>query len=160
VDVRTHPLPTANDLEDGMFLLKKLPDGSNQFRPQPFVQDSRENLEKLCKKMIKHYGKKFPYVENEWRDWVDNIAPKSDDALEYVISNPLHIPFLNSLFSKSTVDTEFYVSPKVVEKQKVPGYETTNSVVGSNRGKSSKYTTLNERLCIHNVCFVLLQRKM
>jgi hypothetical protein len=83
VEVHTHPLPTEDDPHDGMYILTGLPDGSKTFKPQPFVKDSRAKLVSLGKKMIKNYGSTFPGCKREWSDWVDNIAPQSDDACEY-----------------------------------------------------------------------------
>jgi hypothetical protein len=65
-------------------MMTGLPDGSKTFKPQPFVKDSRAKLVSLGKKMIKNYGSTFPGCKREWSDWVDNIAPQSDDACEYI----------------------------------------------------------------------------
>ena len=84
VEVHTHPSPTTDSPEDGMYLLVKLPDESNTFQPQAFVEDSRAKLVNLSRHVIKKYGNKFEELEDEWRHWVDNVAPQSDDACEHI----------------------------------------------------------------------------
>jgi hypothetical protein len=84
VEVNTHPSPTADSSEDGMYLLAKLPDGSKTFQPQAFVADSRAKLVSLSRHIIKKYGNTFEDLESDWSHWVDNIAPQSDDACEHI----------------------------------------------------------------------------
>jgi len=138
--VNTHPVIEKQGDIDGMYLLKSLTDGTRRFQPQPFVLGSRKELEKLVALTIRKFGD-VPGVQGEWEGWRDFMAPQSDDALEYCRENPLEIPFWDELFSGSPVDT---VTPLRAEKSDKSGnapaeFETTNSVLWSNRGQRSKY---------------------
>jgi hypothetical protein len=137
--VNTHPVIEKEGDVDGMYVLKSLPDGTKTFHPQPFVAGSRKELEKLVASTIKKFGD-MPGVRAEWEAWRDHIAPQSDDAAEWCRENPMKIPFLNELFSGSSVDTNTPVRPlpQIDRSELPPEYETTNSVLWSNRGNPSK----------------------
>ena len=136
---------------DGMYVLKALPDGKQEFHPQPFVKGSRIELEKLVEKTISKFGN-IPGIKMEWEAWRDFEAPQSDDAVEYCRLKPLNIPFWDQLFSGSPIDTNTSVKPVVIDiSEQSPEYETTNSVLWNNRGQPSK---LNSILC--TFCFVIL----
>ena len=141
VAVKTHPTPSKEGDPDGIYVLKYLPDGKRQFVPQPFNNGSRSELEKLVKKMIKSYGDKFPVVHEEWTAWLEHIAPKSDDANEFVRENPaaMRIPFWNELFSGSPINNEIVVRPHVPKDKAElpPELETTNSVISGIRKSRS-----------------------
>ena len=139
--VRTHPIVDQGGDVDGMYILTALPDGTKTFRPDAFVKGSRKELEKLAAAVIKKFGDTAG-VKLEWEAWRDYMAPQSDDAAEYCKENPLKIPFWNELFCGSLVDTSTPVRhPEKVDDSgdAPPMYETTNSVIWSNRGNPSMY---------------------
>ena len=79
----------------------------------------------------------------EWETWRDFEAPLSDDVVQYCKQKPLKIPFWNQLFSGSPVDTNTIIKPVVVDISELPPeYETTNSVLWSNRGQPSSCFTI------------------
>jgi hypothetical protein len=86
----------ANDIPEGMYILQSLP--VKDILPEAFVEGSRTHLEKVAAKMIKSYSVNFPHIAAEWKHFIDNIAPKSDDVNEYVKDHPLYIPFLKEAF--------------------------------------------------------------
>ena len=137
--VNTHPVIEKEGDVDGMYVLRALPDGSKAFQPQPFVAGSRKELEKLVELTVKKFWD-VKGVQAEWEAWRDHYAPQSDDATEWCRENPMKIPFLNELFSGSTVDTAGPVRPvaETDRSELPPEYETTNSVLWSNRGNPSK----------------------
>ena len=123
---------------DGMYVLKAVPDGTKVFHPQPFVMGSRKELDKLVEKTVSKFGN-MPGIKLECEAWRDFEAPQSDDAVEYCRHKPLKIPFWDQLFSGSPVDVSTNVRPIVTDlSDQQPEYETTNSVLWSNRGQPSK----------------------
>ena len=151
--VNTHPVIEKEGDIDGMYLLQSLPDGKRQFQPQAFVRESRKELEKLVAQTLRKFGDVL-IVRGEWESWRDFKAPQSDDALEYCRENPLVIPFWDVLFSGSPVDT---VTPLRAEKSDKTGnapaeFETTNSVLWSNRGRRSKYKRNGHKVIVFNIC--------
>ena len=136
--VNTHPMIEKDGDVDGMYVLKAVPDGTKVFHPQPFVMGSRKELEKLVEKTVSKFGN-MPGIKLEWESWRDFEAPQSDDAVEYCRDKPLKIPFWDQLFSGSPVDISTNVRPIVTDlSDQQPEYETTNSVLWSNRGQPSK----------------------
>ena len=142
VKINKHPLPEKDGDPDGMYILKSLPDGTKEFHPQPFIKGSRKELESLVKKMVKTFGHSIPGLKEEWEAWRDFIAPNSDDSTEFCARHPMHIPFKEELFSGSIVNLDQPTRPHVPKPrhEMPPEYETTNSVIWSNRGHRSKYT--------------------
>ena len=63
--VNTHPVIEKKGDIDGMYLLQSLPDGTRQFQPQPFVRESRKELEKLVALTLRKFGD-VPGVRGEW----------------------------------------------------------------------------------------------
>ena len=100
--VNTHPVVEKPGDTDGMYLLQSLPDGKRQFQPQPFVRDSRKELEKLVALTIRKFGK-VPRVRGEWEAWKDFKTPQPDDVLEYCREKSLEIPLWDKLFYESPV---------------------------------------------------------
>ena len=145
--VNRHPMPLQPGDPDGMYLLSSLPDGTTEFLPQPFIKGSRKHLETLVRKIGNEFNK-VPGVEKEWKHWMDHVAPKTDCATDFCRENPLQIPFWDELFSGSPVNTDTYVPPHVPKRRsgdEPSEYETTNSVIWSNRGEKSNYTFVYAR---------------
>ena len=146
VRVNSHPRMEKDGEIEGLYILRKLPDGTKQFLPQAFLEGSRKALEDLARNICgsKKYGN-IPGVSDEWIQWVNYVAPMSDDATEYCLQHPLVIPLKQELFSGSTVDVDVTVLPiRPAEKCDLPPeYETSNSVLWSNRGRKSKIDLVN-----------------
>ena len=146
VRVNSHPRMEKDGEIEGMYILRKLPDGTKPFLPQAFLEGSRKALEDLARNICgsKKYGN-IPGVRDEWIQWVNYVAPMSDDATEYCLQHPLVIPLKQELFSGSTVDVDVTVLPiRPAEKCDLPPeYETSNSVLWSNRGRKSKIDLVN-----------------
>jgi len=134
--VQTHPTPEKEGDPDGMFILRSLPDGTREFLPQPFIEGSRKHLETLVRRLTSEFGS-LPCVRYEWEHWRDHVAPLTDNANDYCNSFPLHIPFWEQMFSASPIDATQHINPRVPKPRhdESPLFETTNSVVWSNRGK-------------------------
>ena len=126
---------------DGIYILTSLPDGTREFVPQPFVEGSSNALTSLVGKLSKTFSNSMPHVKREWEAWLEFFAPKSDYADEYCKENPLVVLFWNELFCGGRVNTEIPIKPYVPrQKATQPAeYETTNSVVWSNRGQPCAY---------------------
>jgi hypothetical protein len=85
-------------------ILKSFPTGVIQ--PQPFVEGSRQKLEKVAAAVKMRHGHDFPGAALQWDEFLAN-APQSDDADEYVRNNPLFIPFAKELFGINTEDERY-----------------------------------------------------
>lgn len=145
IKVNAHPMIEKEGDVDGIYLLSKIPDGTKEFEPQPFIPNSRKDLEDLIDsaQLRKHWN--VPKVKEEWDTWQALKAPQSDDSVEHCMDHPLYVPFLNELFSGG----EFVVYEETIPLPRFndicdrpPVYETTNSVQWGNRGhKSTTYLT-------------------
>lgn len=139
--VHRHPKPAKEGDPDGMFLLSSLPDGTAEFVPQAFNQGSRKHLETIVRKISCEFNK-IPGVAKEWKHWMDNVAPQTDCANDYCKDKPLEIPFWDELFSGSPINSDRYIAPHLPKRRTADDpeqYETTNSVMWSNRGEPCKY---------------------
>lgn len=61
----------------GMHILHSLPQGD--ISPQGLVKGSREHAEKFLAK-IRSYFKMSPETVKEWEDWLNDVAPQSDNV--------------------------------------------------------------------------------
>jgi hypothetical protein len=97
VDVVTFPIadPTTG-APAGMSLLKSVPIGTLQ--PDKFVKGSKAILDTVFSSIVRHFKVNKPQVVEEWKDWIANVAPQSDDSGQYCASQPLEIPFQYELF--------------------------------------------------------------
>jgi hypothetical protein len=97
VDVSTFPVadPTSG-APAGMSVLKTVPTGV--LLPAPFVKGSKATLDIVMASIDRHFKVAKPKIVEEWKDWVANVAPNSDDAGEYCEKHPLDIPFKYQLF--------------------------------------------------------------
>ena len=83
-----------------------------------------------------------PTVTAEWEHWRDQVAPKTDCANDYCKEHPLQVPFWEELFSGSLINSDKYIAPHVSKRRSTDDpaeYETTNSVLWSNRGERCKF---------------------
>jgi hypothetical protein len=85
----------VEQFENEHSILKCFPTG--YLYPQPFVEGSRQKLEKVAAAVKMKLGNDFPGVVLQWEQFLAK-APQSDDADEYVRENPLYIPFTKELF--------------------------------------------------------------
>ena len=67
-----------------------------------FVKGSKELLDTVFKSIERHFEVAKPHIVADWKNWIENIAPKSDDAGEYCATHPLEIPLLYELFGIGT----------------------------------------------------------
>ena len=74
--------------------------------PAEFIPLSSEKLQRVAKKMQDAYAAHKPEVANEWKEWIDTVAPKNDNVHDYVADHPLHIPFHHKLFGADQIDPE------------------------------------------------------
>ena len=139
--VNTHPVPAAVGDPKGIYLMKSLPTGDREFFPQSFIKGSRKHFETLVRRISNDF-KKVVGVAQEWQAWAANKAPLTDCANDYIKNQEaLHVPFLDILFNDSHINTEQYIAPYVPKQKKdePAAFETTNSVVWSNRGQPCTY---------------------
>ncbi len=95
---------SAGILVDGMTIIDHLPNTFPQ--PYPLVKGSRVLLEDLVNKIDRKFAITNPDVVNEWHDWMNNVAPQSDDVSAFLKDKPLHFPLGDILFSGSGVSNE------------------------------------------------------
>jgi hypothetical protein len=86
--VRTRPLPS----EQPVNILRSFPIGD--FSPAPFIAGARELMESTATTMISSYRKSKPKVSEQWEDWMNNVAPLSDNAQEYAVNRCGVVPIL------------------------------------------------------------------
>ena len=103
-------------IPEGMYVLSKFP--ADTIKPDNFVTGSRNELERVIKKVSKHYTPKPNLLQNplqtrlsttptlfgdeivaEWVDFAENIAPLNDDATQYCTTHLLHVPLRDRLFT-------------------------------------------------------------
>jgi hypothetical protein len=92
----------AGILVDGMTILQSLP--MRKPDPYPFLQGSREVLDKVLVKVQQEFGTCHPKLVADWQKWAAEEAPASDSVDEYLLRKPLHIPLGDILFSDKAVD--------------------------------------------------------
>lgn len=99
--VGTFPAVSVERPLGGMYLINEMPD-CDEMRPAPFVPGSRDALDKTFKWVKNYYGKGFPEIVAAWETFSTITAPQTDDACEYVATNPhlFDIPFQKELFSR------------------------------------------------------------
>jgi hypothetical protein len=85
----------SETVENEHSVLRCYPTG--KFSPQPFVEGSREQLEKVAAAVRQKYGLSFPGAVEGWRHFLDE-APQSDNVEEYIAKHPLYIPLKKELF--------------------------------------------------------------
>ena len=148
----------ASGIVEGMYILNKFP--SDPIIAESFVPNSRELLDNVCSKVSSHYTPaanifhrpiqqttmqqaadageedKILYGDKivaEWLDFLENIAPRSNDVNEYCEEHPLHVPLQDILFS--TTPNRENITPrlnsKIVEAIQT---QTLDSVKWSRRG--------------------------
>jgi hypothetical protein len=85
-------------------ILRSFPTGN--LSPQPFVEGSREKLEKVAAAAKSKLGNDFPGVVHQWDEFLAK-APQSDDVEEYIRENPLYVPFSKELFGIDPDDERY-----------------------------------------------------
>lgn len=78
---KTRPLPGEAPLN----VLIALPSGD--FSPASFIEGSRQLMEATAERMISTYQASQPDISEEWQKWIQEVAPQSDDAQDYVRNN-------------------------------------------------------------------------
>jgi hypothetical protein len=99
-----------------MYLLQSLPTGS--ILPEGFIPNSRKIVDDVVKKVISTYTPKATNHANpeskrnhchkivdEWKNFAENIAPATNCAIEYCVTNPLYIPLFEELFGSAKENT-------------------------------------------------------
>ena len=145
--------PKATDAHPaGFYLLSELPSGESH--PESFIEGSRSQLETVLRKVSSHYsppsasanGSSIRPVGNpnrlygdsivaEWHDFADNIAPESDDAVEYCAKFPLHIPLRALLFNNALPRPPPARVIPLVDQIAAPAMTTRDSITWSRRGE-------------------------
>jgi hypothetical protein len=95
--VHTLPKPSAERPSGGMYILRRLP--TAPIKPGPFIQGSRDILDKALGAIAKEYTNTNPQWITAWKEWA-NTAPESDSVQDYITTHPekWHIPFKELLF--------------------------------------------------------------
>ena len=88
-----------SDDEPPFCVLKAIPGANRTIEVDPFNLGSRAFTAACCDTMERTYANKKPEVAAEWIKWRDEVAPQSDIATDYIAEHPMHIPFLEQLFS-------------------------------------------------------------
>ena len=91
------PLPTEAPLNP---LIKK-PNPS--IRAAQFVPKQVNRMRTVAAKMVSSYGITKPEVAREWTNWLETVAPSTNNVTDYVKDNPISIPFYQELFGSVTV---------------------------------------------------------
>jgi hypothetical protein len=110
--------------------IKRVPRGI--LRPAEFVKGSRVQLDKTVKAVKDNMKIKTEKYIPQWEQFA-RACPSSDDSAEHCQSNPMYVPFRNTLFSGCSVDhahTSGQVSSPVVGAESI----AMDSVTWSNRG--------------------------
>jgi hypothetical protein len=134
VDIKTFPeADPKTGAPAGFSVLKSVPTGI--LEPAQFVQGSKAMLDAVYLSIVRHFKITKPLVVQDWKDWIDNEAPKSDDSGEYCATHPLQIPFENELFGiannnlnePSTGAPYVSIPPSVIRYRATPGIQHRNS---------------------------------
>jgi hypothetical protein len=93
-DVEVSDYPAAyEDSPAGMHILNSLPNNDDDgFVPEAFVSGSRQTLLDVVTAVQKKWGRTMPAVLNDWINFRDELAPQSDDAVDYCQSHGLYVP--------------------------------------------------------------------
>lgn len=117
VDIPNFPqADPARKIPEGMYILKSMPTGS--IKPEGFVEGSREKLINVARKLQSTFQSSAPKVVEEWINFRDNIAPQSDDVLEYEVNHSLYLPLKDSLFSNCSIDRATVVATLANNQQR------------------------------------------
>jgi hypothetical protein len=92
------PVCPADD-EPPVSVMKSIPPAARTIEVDPFIAGSRQYTVACADRMERSYADKRPEVAAEWKMWRDEVAPQSDIATDYIAEHPLHVPFLEQLFS-------------------------------------------------------------
>jgi hypothetical protein len=111
------PVCPADD-EPPLCIMKSLPPAKREMGVDPFIAGSRQYTVGCADRMERAYADKKPEVSAEWAKWRDEVSPQTDIATDYVAEHPLHIPFLDRLFS-GAVMSNYEVDPREKAKKRV-----------------------------------------
>lgn len=92
----------GNEVPEGCFVLRSLPDPLRSIKPMGFLTGSRAELEKVAYKMIDACKNTNPEVVEHWKQFLID-APDNDDVQSYIDreaakGKPFHIPLQQHLF--------------------------------------------------------------
>ena len=81
-------------------IIKALPPVGCRIYPQPFVDGSRDELEKVGKQMITECKNSNPVAAREWEEFLD-ICPRNDNVMSYLANTgPLELPLFEEMFKE------------------------------------------------------------
>lgn len=96
--VKNQPEAVPPNLPEGMFLLRGVPPRGTALQPAPFVEGSRQKLERVVEEIAKQYSTHLPEVLAEWIHFRDHLAPQNDNANDFLATKGMYIPLYNELF--------------------------------------------------------------
>ena len=82
-------------------ILDRMPNESDHFYPEGFVAGSAYQLNRVHRKIQDQYPLRVDILDH-WQSFVKN-APDDDEAENWLVKNPLHIPFHEALFGQALV---------------------------------------------------------
>ena len=132
---------------EGMFILQNIPNENVVIQPMGFIENSRELLISISNKIHKELFKYNQKRAQDWIEFVEKIAPQTNDVTTYLESNRLHVPLRHILFSDSAVDTNCILpvksknslqSIKTVPTVRWSGSKQHTSEYGIQRTRTSK----------------------
>lgn len=89
-------------IPQGMFVLPELPSLGMTLKLEPFVVDSKINLEKVVASIEKTFSRHLPKVITECNRFRDEIYPQDDDEDRYMREKCVRIPFINIRWRRSS----------------------------------------------------------
>jgi len=131
-------LPNGTTQPEGMYILRKLPNESSVMKPMGFLDNSREFLVNTANKIHKDLAFYNAKRAQDWVDFVEKIAPQTNDVAEYLQEKGMHIPMRDILFSNSPIDYKDIST--INSKKSLPTVKTVPTVrwSGNNVGSISK----------------------
>lgn len=119
-------LPDGTRQPEGMFVLRKLPNENDIIKPMGFLDNSREFLINVGNKVHKDLELYNAKRAQDWVDFVDTIAPQTNDVTEYLFGKELHIPMRDILFANNLIDLSSI--SKISSKNSLPTVKTVPTV--------------------------------
>ena len=119
-------LPDGTRQPEGMFVLRKLPNESDVMKPMGFLENSREFLINVGNKVHKDLELYNARRAQDWVDFVDTIAPQTNDVSEYLFGKELHIPMRDILFANNSIDLSTITT--ISSKNSLPTVKTVPTV--------------------------------
>lgn len=135
-------IDTLSEFVSPYQILERLPDETDHFYPEGFVEGSAAQLQRVYNKLQVQYIKRLDIIDH-WERFVES-APEDDEAETWLQRNPLHIPFHEALFGDALVHST--AAPMMKKSRSLPTVKAKDTVKrkGYNPPVEKKKTTKNK----------------